>query len=226
MEERQLGALYRGLVDLAGKGPLERDGTALLFEDRARLLALVAVVLDAGPRAGELAAMRLGDLGEGEATVRVVRRPQNFSAVRGEDVAAMVGVHRSTVSMVLSGRAPKISAATRQAVEEAAAELAGEGPLVETYALREGTRVAVRRWLKVRERLVAPLEGGKSALWVTVAAGRWGPAGVPLTVNGLHGAVRRGVGALNWVMAGEHGWEPMPSRLEQLRRSVDPVPLD
>ncbi|WP_329028306.1 hypothetical protein [Streptomyces sp. NBC_00690] len=63
---RSLLALYRGLVDLASAGPLERDGTALTFEDRTRLLAMVSIVLYAGARSGELATQRVTDLAPGE----------------------------------------------------------------------------------------------------------------------------------------------------------------
>lgn len=31
--------------------------------------------------------------------------------------------------------------------------------------------------------------------------------------------------ALNWLMAGQYGWEPMPVRMEQLRRAVVAEPL-
>jgi hypothetical protein len=32
--------------------------------------------------------------------------------------------------------------------------------------------------------------------------------------------------ALNMLMAGQYGWEPMPMTLDRLRRSVWPLPLD
>jgi hypothetical protein len=100
-------------------------------------------------------------------------------------------------------------------------------PDVEWYALREGTRVAVRRWLEVREGLVEalPLEGARTALWVTLVPGMKGPPGLPLGPRGIRHAYERGVTALNFVMAGSYGWEPLPTRMEQLRRSVDVVPL-
>ena len=55
---RSLTTVYRGLADMAASGPLERGGTALSYEDRARLLAMVAIVLDSAARSGELAALR------------------------------------------------------------------------------------------------------------------------------------------------------------------------
>lgn len=225
----QLTAMYRELVDLAGQGPLERAGASMGADERTRLLAMVAVVLDAGPRSGEMAAMRLADVGPGEAWVQVVRRPQNRagSGIRQEDIAAELGVVRSTVAYALSENPAlraKVSEATRQAVlaEVARAEA---GPVVERYPLREGTRVALRRWLRLREELVAPLDGGKQALWVTVHASKAGPPGISILAQGLRQSYTRGMTALNWVMAGEFGWEPMPTTLEQLRRSVDVEPL-
>ena len=225
--------LYRKLADMAAGGPLERDGTGLSFEDRTRLLAMVAIVLDSGARVGELAAMRLDDLGEGLETIAVRRRPQKGRGQRVEEIAALVGVSSVTVSEVLAGQPRRISAATQRAVLDAADAL-GSAPGVETYRLREGTRVAVRRWLKVREGLVADLEGEKTALWVSLRARgmrlggveRSWPAGVPLGTEGVRLAYIRGMAALNVLMAGEWGWSPMPEKLEQLRRSVTAEPIE
>ncbi|MFB7374903.1 hypothetical protein ACFC0D_34265 [Streptomyces sp. NPDC056222] len=55
-------ALYRGLADMASSGPLERDGIGMSGAERARLLAIVGIVLDSGCRSGELAALRLVDV--------------------------------------------------------------------------------------------------------------------------------------------------------------------
>lgn len=225
--------LYRRLADMAAEAPLGRDGTGLSFEDRTRLLAMVAIVLDCGARAGELASLRLDDLGAGLETVAVRRRPQKGRGQRVEEIAVVVGVSPVTVSEVLSGRPRRISAVTQRAVLETAESL-GPAPGVEVYRLREGTRVAVRRWLRVREGLVADLEGAKSALWVSLRARgmrrggveRSWPAGVPLGVRGLQWAYARGMVALNVVMAGQYGWSPLPERLEQLRRSVTAEPIE
>lgn len=227
VEPRGLDALYRGLVDMAGAGPLESAGTALSFEDRTRTLAMVAVVLDSGSRSGELARMRVDDLTEGEAAVGVRRRQQKGPPNRAEEIAALAQVHPASVHEILAGRLEQRSEATRQRVLAAIAEL-GDLPEVEWYALREGSRVAVRRWLEVRERLVnlLPLEGARTALWVTLkTTGAGGVVGLPLSPIGLRKAYVRGVTALNFVMAGQHGWEPMPTRMEQLRRSADVAPL-
>ena len=218
-------ALYRGLVDMAAAGPLERSGTGLRFEDRARLLAMVSVVLDAAPRAGELSAQTLEDLTEGETHIAVRRRQQKVPPNRAEEIAALAEVHPDTVRALLWGNTHQMSEATKQKVLAALRELP-PAPDVEWYRLREGTRVALRQWLDVRASLVAPLEGAKSALWVTLSATHVGPAGTPIGSTGIIQAYHRGMGALNVLMAGEYGWEPMPRRLEQLRRAVDVTPED
>lgn len=226
VDGQSLAALYRGLVDLAGQGPLERDGTSLSPEDRARVLAMVAVLLDAGPRSGEMAGMRLADLAAGEATVGVRRRSQRVDGYRAGEVAALTELHPRTVAAVLSGLGHQVSDATEARVLEAFAALPPP-PEVEWFELRPGSRVAVRRWLEVRERLVeeVPLMGGRSALWVTLQPSKAGPAGISLSAQGLRQGFARGVRALNWVMAGEYGWEPLPTTMEQIRRAVDVVPL-
>lgn len=104
----------------------------------------------------------------------------------------------------------------------------GPGPVVvEECYLREGTAVAVRRWLRVRDALVAPLEGAKTALWVAVQPGPGQPiAGLPLMPRGVERAYARGADVLNTELAGrwdasvDGPWVPLPTRLEQLRRSV------
>ncbi|MYR75148.1 MULTISPECIES: hypothetical protein [unclassified Streptomyces] len=223
---RSLAALYRGMVDLAGRGPLERDGMALSPEDRARLLAMVAVLLDAAPRSGELARQTLDDLAPGLVAVGVRRQSQRRDEARVGEVAAVTGLHPSTVAKVLSGLGHDRSLAAEARVLEVAAALPPV-PEVEWFELREGSRVAVRRWLEVRERLVdeVPLMGGRSALWVSLTPSKAGPTGIPLRAQGLRQAYARGITALNWVMAGEYGWEPLPTTMEQIRRSVDVVPL-
>lgn len=223
---RSLAALYRGMVDLAGRGPLERDGMALSPEDRARLLAMVAILLDAGPRSGEMAAQTLADLAPGEVAIGVRRRSQRLDEARVGEVAAVTGLHPSTVAKVLSGLGHDRSLVTEARVLEASNAL-GPVPEVEWFGLREGSRVAVRRWLDVRQRLVerVPLTGQRTALWVSIWPSKAGPPGIPLRAQGLRQAYARGITALNWVMAGEYGWAPLPTTMEQVRRSVDVVPL-
>jgi hypothetical protein len=225
VDGRSRAALYRGLVDLAGDGPLERDGMGLTGMDRTRLLAMVAIVLDTGTRSGELAALRMQDLADGLEAVAVRRRPQR-AVSRVEDIANVAEVHPRTVQALLAGQLEKASEAVRQRVLAAAAEVEGR-PDVQWYALREGTRVAVGRWLDVRQEILdaAPIEGGRSALWVTVHASSTGPAGVTILPDGLRRAYTRGITALNMVMAGQYGWSPLPTTMEQLRRAVDVEPL-
>ena len=224
---RDRAALYRGLADLAASGPLAQDGTGLSQAERDRLLAMVGIVLDAGTRSGELAVLRLDDLAPGLEAVAVRRRQQRAPADRTQEIAALAQVHPARVVDVLSsspGR--RASEATRQRVLAAVEELEPL-PDVEWYALREGTQVAVRRWLEARERVVEalPLEGGRSALWVTLRAGKTGPPGVTLLPEGLRRAYTKGVTALNVVMAGRYGWAPQLLHPRRQRRAVEAEPV-
>ncbi|WP_329113115.1 hypothetical protein [Streptomyces sp. NBC_01465] len=219
-----LGVLYRRLAELATTGPLERDGTALSYEDRTRLLAMVSIVLDAAPRSGELAALQLADLAAGERAVGLRRRQQKAPPNRAEEIAALAEVDPSSARAVLWGQRHQVSEATYQRIVAAREELEPL-PEVEWYQLRQGTRVALRRWLTVREQLVEPLTGGRSALWVTLVPTKAGPPGISLRPQGLTQAFARGMTALNWLMAGQYGWEPMPVRMEQLRRAITAEPM-
>ncbi|MEU6979553.1 hypothetical protein [Streptomyces sp. NPDC046371] len=224
---RDRAALYRGLADLAAHGPLQRGGIGMSGAERDRVLAMVGIVLDAGPRSGELAALRLADLAEGLAAVGIRRRPQRASVSREEEIAALAEVHPSAVRAVLYGAAHTRSEATRQRVLAAVAALEPL-PEVEWYELSAGTRVAVKRWLESRQQVVdaLPLEGGRSQLWVTLRASKAGPPGITLLPEGVRAAYQKGVTALNFAMAGRYGWSPLPTKMEQLRRAVETVPLD
>ncbi|MFF3547023.1 hypothetical protein ACFYXD_34950 [Streptomyces platensis] len=104
----------------------------------------------------------------------------------------------------------------------------------ERVPLRPGTVVALRRWLRVRERLVGGLEGADhGALWVTVHA-RARPvggvyqtyeAGLPLRAQGLRMGFAKGMARLNEALAGRWEgpgpWVPLPARVEQWRRGVE-----
>ncbi|MGH4033509.1 hypothetical protein ACQB60_31765 [Actinomycetota bacterium Odt1-20B] len=211
-----LATAYRRLADLAATGPLERNGLSLSHQDRTRLLAMVAIVLEAGPRSGELAALQVTDLAPGAEAVAVRRRQQKAPPNRADEIAALAEVRPSSVRAVLWGHRHQVSEATRQRILAAQADLEPL-PDVEWYALREGSRVAVRRWLEVRAHLLAtgPLTGGRPGLWVTLVPTKAGPPGITLRPQGLTQAFARGMTALNWVMAGQRGWEPMPVRMEQ-----------
>lgn len=221
-----VGMVYRRLADLAASSPLERDGTALTLQDRTRLLAMLAIVLDAAPRSGELAALRLTDLAAGERAVGVRRRQQKAPPNRAEEIAALAEVDPSAVRAVLWGQRHQVSEAVYQRIKAAQAQLEPL-PEVEWYPLRPGAQAALRRWLRMREQIVAslPLTGTRSALWVTLVPTKAGPPGITLRPQGLTQAFARGMTALNWLMAGHHGWEPMPIRMEQLRRAVEVDPL-
>jgi hypothetical protein len=94
-------------------------------------------------------------------------------------------------------------------------------PVQEVCALSDGTRVALRRWLLVRRDLVAALEGTQAALWVSMLPNQWQDTqGFALRAQGIRKAYSRGMWALNTLMGGRGGWEPMPTTLEQLRRAV------
>ncbi|WP_189827078.1 hypothetical protein [Streptomyces finlayi] len=221
-----LGTLYRRLADLAATGPLERDGIALSFEDRTRLLAMVAIVLAAAPRSGELAALRLTDLAPDEQAVGLRRRQQKGPPNRAEKIAELAEVGPASVRAVLWGQRHQVSEATYQRIV-AARSTVDPLPEVEWYALGKGAQAAVRRWLDVRRQLIdsGPLQGGQTGLWVTLVPTKAGPPGITLRPQGLTQAFARGMTALNWLMGAEHGWEPMPTRMEQLRRAVTAVPL-
>ncbi|WP_461009957.1 tyrosine-type recombinase/integrase [Streptomyces capparidis] len=104
-------------------------------------------------------------------------------------------------------------------------------PVAEVLPLSGSTRTALRHWLAVREELVEAVRGGRTALWVSVRSNHAGvvgedgrvlrrPPGMPLMPRGLARAYTRAVVRLNAEMAGRPGWEPLPYRLEQLRRAV------
>ncbi|MFE1230261.1 hypothetical protein [Streptomyces sp. NPDC058745] len=168
----------------------------------------------------------MDDLSEGLGVVALRRRQQKAPPPRLEEIAALARVHPESVRSVLGGWLERVSEETRQRVLAAVEELEPL-PEFEAYRLREGTRLTVRRWLAVREQLVeaVPLEGARTALWVTLVATKKGPPGLPISNEGLREAYARGITALNWVMAGQHGWAPLPTTMEQLRRAVTVEPL-
>ncbi|GGU61888.1 LacI family DNA-binding transcriptional regulator [Streptomyces lavendofoliae] len=226
VDPRARAVLYRELADMAGRGRWDPGAWGMSVEERARLLAMVAIVLDTGARTGELAGLRLEDLAPGLEAVGVRRRQQKAPPNRVEEIAALARVHPGRVREVLGGRLEQVSEATRQRVLAAVEEL-GPLPEVEWYPLREGSRVAVRRWLQVRQRVVdaLPVTGGRSALWVTLQASKAGPAGITVRRGSLRKSYTKGVTVLNLVMAGAPGWSPLPTTMEQLRRAVEAVPL-
>ena len=108
-------------------------------------------------------------------------------------------------------------------------------PVTERIVLSPGTAVALRHWLTAREEILTPLHIGVKTLWVSVAGNHAGlpatdghsirrPAGMPLRPRGLQRAYTRTVVELNSELAGSPGWNPLPYRLEQLRRAVEVKP--
>jgi integrase len=169
---------------------------------RLRMLAIGGMVADTGARAGELVGQALDDLHPQLAAARVRRFPQGSQ--RG-------------------------------------------GPArVETVRLLPATSAALAAWLTQRQDLIAPrrprtggaapLQGSAGALWVSIRSnhgarnGATGataarPAGTPLLAHGLGLAWSAAVAQVNELLAGEPGWEPLPGRMERLRRGVTPVPF-
>ncbi|MFD7867978.1 hypothetical protein [Streptomyces sp. NPDC059783] len=96
-------------------------------------------------------------------------------------------------------------------------------PLEVVLPLGREAQVALRRWLRVRDGLVDGVAGARDAVWVSVAASNRGePPGLPLRAQSIGVSYSRGVRWLNGVMAGRVGWEPLPDRLEGLRRARVP----
>ncbi|WP_326791359.1 hypothetical protein OHA79_01340 [Streptomyces sp. NBC_00841] len=108
---RSLDAVIPGDGGSGGSGPVERDATTLLYEDRARLLAIVVVMLDAAPRSAELAAQSLADLAVGEVAVR--RQQQKAPPNRVDEVAALAEVGTEAARSVLGGWVEQVSEETR-----------------------------------------------------------------------------------------------------------------
>lgn len=121
-------------------------------------------------------------------------------------------------------------------VSHHAQNAAHRGPVEGVARLREGTVVALKRWLAHRAELVGRLEGSDpGALWVSVRARgqkvpdaeewRLYPAGEPLGPRGYVLGFQSGVDRLNTLLAGSWEgpgrWRPLPRRPEQLRRAVE-----
>jgi integrase len=103
-----------------------------------------------------------------------------------------------------------------------------EAAYVELVELSPLTRAALRRWLPVRQELMQHVQGTPTrSLWVSLHAnhhdGRTVPAGTSLQPRGLARAWTRAVVDVNAQLGGEPGWEPLPTRMEQLRRGVEPT---
>ncbi|MFK8905899.1 hypothetical protein [Streptomyces sp. YS-3] len=94
----------------------------------------------------------------------------------------------------------------------------------ELLALSALSRAGLKRWLPERQRLLTCVGGTATALWVSLHGnhhdGQAVPAGTPLMPRGLARAWTRAVVDTNIEMAGQPSWEPLPTRMEQLRRGA------
>ncbi|MFD6986158.1 hypothetical protein ACFWAX_36595, partial [Streptomyces sp. NPDC059956] len=85
---------------------------------------------------------------------------------------------------------------------------------------------ALKRWLPERKRLLPRVEGTATVLWVSLHDNHQNvqtvPAGTPLMPRGLARTWTRTVVETNVEMMGQPSWEPLPTRMEQLRRGVQP----
>ncbi|MFE4658241.1 hypothetical protein ACFRFJ_16350 [Streptomyces hydrogenans] len=102
---------------------------------------------------------------------------------------------------------------------------------VEVYRLRRATRAALKHWLRVRRLLMTEVTGGADWLWVSVRGNHGGvvapgvepeyrPAGTALQPRGVARSYTNTVARVNDALAGTEDWEPLPTRMEQLRRGV------
>ncbi|WP_212913791.1 hypothetical protein [Streptomyces sp. TS71-3] len=107
----------------------------------------------------------------------------------------------------------------------------GAPPAVEIHPLRRTTRTALQRWLLVRRLLMTEVTGGADRVWVSVRGNhggsvpdaerpRYRPPGTPLQPRGAARAYTAAVTHVNAQLAGEPDWDPLPERMEQLRRGV------
>ena len=132
--------------------------------------------------------------------------------------------------VLLGGRTPTVTV-VRMPQARRVAE-----PVTERIALSRGTAAALRHWLERRTELIDEYQLGVRALWVSIAGNHAGlpaadghairrPPGMPLRPRGLQRAYTRAVVELNAQLAGSPGWQPLPYRLELLRRAIE-VPED
>jgi integrase len=87
---------------------------------------------------------------------------------------------------------------------------------------------ALRRWEVVREAAMWRVQGGRTALWVSLRQnGRDVPVGMPLEQKGVIRTWAKGMARVNLAMAGEPGWPgPVSVHIEALRRGVEASALD
>ncbi|MGX8910222.1 hypothetical protein ACR820_34180 [Streptomyces netropsis] len=182
-----------------------------------------------------------------EAQAPVELRPtpgtEQLSALRrrlGEDAARIRSPGHArfiaVVSMVLDTRA-RTGELVAQRVSHLADDRSGihvarspqhgtsSGPVGETVILSSLSRAALAQWLPIRMKLIEPLQGGATALWVSLSHNHAGAAksdgqsilrmpGMPLQQRGLIRSYNNG----------RHQYEfthLLPPKLEQLRRALE-----
>ncbi|MEU0857496.1 hypothetical protein ABZ352_18935 [Streptomyces griseofuscus] len=165
---------------------------------RVRFLAMYGVVLDTGSSSGTLAEQHVAHLARDLSTIRIQRPRQGRMA---------------------------------------------EPPPVEEWELSPATRDALNAYLPLRDHLTRPLQHPVRHLWVSLEHNTrrfpdgttlQDPPGLPLRRGGVQRVFSRAAEALNEEMeklqsernapqVGGPGaeWEPMPTRLEPIRRAVD-----
>ncbi|MCX5213752.1 site-specific integrase [Kitasatospora sp. NBC_00240] len=173
---------------------------SLLDDGHARILAAIGICLDTGGRSGELAAIRLADLGPGLRTVRLRPNPQRLAG-RGPGPGEPIGLY----------------APTRAA-------------LVRYLPVREGLVAAMRAWYALHpdqdvdpnhDFLFVSLRPNHTGGRPAVEGGTpLRPEGVPLHPQGLRRALDRAALRIN---AGRPKARPLPT-MEQLRRITDGAP--
>ncbi|WP_328373515.1 hypothetical protein OG800_50445 (plasmid) [Streptomyces sp. NBC_00445] len=87
--------------------------------------------------------------------------------------------------------------------------------VVEIYRLCHATRAALQRWCQVRRQLMTGSTGGEEWLWPSIRGQR-----AALQPLGASRTYIQTVTEINIKLAGTKGWEPMPVRMEFLRRGV------
>ncbi|BBJ45043.1 hypothetical protein SSPO_077610 [Streptomyces antimycoticus] len=100
---------FAGLVAL--RRQLDQDLGGAMSPGRTRLTAVLALVLDVAPRAGELVAMRLSHLAPENTAVYVQRRPQHGTGEADDDWFELSEIGRAAVEHWLPLRAQLVERA-------------------------------------------------------------------------------------------------------------------
>lgn len=239
-DELFAGAPVAAYLELARQGRLRVRQVAVpdrgsVAAEYVRLQVLEQLAAAAGVRP------ELPPLPEVPAAAPVPARPRSLLRQSLEQLADRPGATAGQVRMLAIGATVADTGA--RAGELCAVHLADLAPMledvrlwrrpqgrrpphVEVVALSALSRAALQRWLHARHELLVPVGGTATALWVSLHPNHRGdqpvPAGTPLQPRGLARAWTRAVVEVDMQLAGEPGWEPLPTRMEQLRRGVEP----